>query len=87
MNLDIPEYQRPYKWSIQNVQDLLTDITNAIEDAEKYRSKFKYRIGTIILHEKENGCFDIVDGQQRIIMRIIWLWISGIMAEVFPVMV
>lgn len=71
MNLDIPEYQRPYKWSIQNVQDLLTDITNAIEDAEKYRSKFKYRIGTIILHEKENGCFDIVDGQQRIITLLL----------------
>ena len=71
MNLDIPDYQRPYKWSIQNIQDLLTDITNAIEDAERYRSKFKYRVGTIILHEKTNGCFDIVDGQQRTISLVL----------------
>lgn len=71
MNLDIPDYQRPYKWSIQNIQDLLSDITNAIEDAERYHSKFKYRVGTIILHEKEPDCFDIVDGQQRIISLVL----------------
>ena len=67
MDLDIPDYQRPYKWSIRNIEDLLTDITNAISDAERYRASFKYRIGTIILHSNENGVFDIVDGQQRII--------------------
>ena len=66
MNLDIPEYQRPYKWSIQNVYDLLNDITNAIRDSETYRS-FKYRIGTIIVHENDNEIYDVVDGQQRII--------------------
>lgn len=71
MNLDIPDYQRPYKWSISNIQDLLTDITNAIEAAERYRSKFKYRVGSIILHEKTKGCFDIVDGQQRIISFVL----------------
>lgn len=67
MDLDIPDYQRPYKWSIRNIEDLLTDITNAISDAERYHASFKYRIGTIILHSNENGVFDIVDGQQRII--------------------
>jgi len=67
MNLDIPDYQRPYKWTIQNITDLLGDITNSISDAEKYRSGFKYRIGTIIIHNSNNGAFDVVDGQQRII--------------------
>lgn len=67
MELDIPPYQRPYKWSIQNIEDLLTDITNAISDSERYRADFKYRIGTIIVHKNENGRYDIVDGQQRII--------------------
>ena len=67
MNLDIPDYQRPYKWSIRNIEDLLSDITNAISDSERYRSGFKYRIGTIIVHKNDAGCFDIVDGQQRII--------------------
>ena len=67
MELDIPDYQRPYKWSIQNIEDLLSDIANAIADSEKYRAGFKYRIGTIIVHKNDNGLYDIVDGQQRVI--------------------
>lgn len=71
MELDIPDYQRPYKWSIQNIEDLLSDISNAISDSEKYGAGFKYRIGTIIVHKNENGRYDIVDGQQRIISLIL----------------
>ena len=67
MNLDIPDYQRPYKWTIQNITDLLGDITNSIADADRYRSGFKYRIGTIIIHNNGDGAADVVDGQQRII--------------------
>ena len=67
MKLDIPDYQRPYKWTIQNITDLLGDITNSITDAERYRTGFKYRIGTIIIHNTDNGVADVVDGQQRII--------------------
>ena len=67
MDLAIPDYQRPYKWTIRNVEDLLSDITNAIADSERYRSGFKYRIGTIIVHKNDTGSYDIVDGQQRII--------------------
>lgn len=71
MNLDIPDYQRPYKWEIQNIEDLLSDITNAINDADKYRTDFKYRIGTIILHKTDDGRYDVVDGQQRIISLVL----------------
>ena len=67
MKLDIPDYQRPYKWTIQNITDLLGDITNSIADAERYRTGFKYRIGTIIIHNTDEGISDVVDGQQRII--------------------
>ena len=67
VNLSIPDYQRPYKWSIKNITDLLVDTENAINEGKKY-SAFRYRIGTIILHfnEKTNS-YDIVDGQQRCI--------------------
>lgn len=67
MELDIPDYQRPYKWSVQNVEDLLNDITNAISDSERFRAGYKYRIGTIIVHKNEKDIYDVVDGQQRII--------------------
>ncbi len=67
IKLDIPDYQRPYKWTARNIDDLLSDITNAISDAERYHKSFKYRVGTIIVHRREDGVYDIVDGQQRII--------------------
>lgn len=63
--LVIPNYQRPYKWTKKNIEDLLTDISNAIADARKYKD-FKYRIGTVLLHDNKNT-FEIVDGQQRTI--------------------
>lgn len=71
MNLNIPDYQRPYKWDIQNIDDLFLDITNAISDADRYRTEFKYRIGTIILHKRDDGVYDVVDGQQRIISLVL----------------
>ena len=63
MGIDIPDYQRPYKWTIQNIDELLGDISTAINEAELHRIPFKYRVGTIILHENEHGIFDVVDGQ------------------------
>lgn len=65
-NLIIPDYQRPYKWTGKNITDLILDIQKSIEDSRKY-SNFKYRIGTVILHENENNEYEIVDGQQRIL--------------------
>lgn len=69
--LNIPNYQRPYKWGVQNIEELLKDINVAIEDYDKYGGRFKYRIGTIILHKKSDGNFDIIDGQQRIISLLL----------------
>jgi len=77
MKLDIPSYQRPYKWTIRNMEELLGDISNAIADSERYRSGFKYRVGTIILH-KDGEKLHIVDGQQRIISLVLLnLYLDG----------
>ncbi|GED68009.1 hypothetical protein BRE01_17110 [Brevibacillus reuszeri] len=66
-NLNLPNYQRPYKWSVKNVSALMEDLEFAIDQTNKYPD-FKYRVGTIILHNDEtNGALNIVDGQQRII--------------------
>lgn len=67
MNLSIPNYQRPYKWGLKNIADLLVDIEHVIAEKERYGS-FKYRVGTIILHNnEEKDSYDIIDGQQRCI--------------------
>ncbi len=69
LNLVIPSYQRPYKWTEKNIRELILDIQKGIEDANKHPN-FKYRVGTVILHantEEEKPTYDIVDGQQRIL--------------------
>lgn len=71
MELEIPNYQRPYKWTRKNVSELLNDIDTAIADNELYGGDFQYRVGTVILHREVNkeghDIYNIVDGQQRII--------------------
>ena len=58
-NLFIPKFQRPYKWSVRNVIQLLDDI-------QRFKGDIPYRIGTIVIY-KENETANIVDGQQRTI--------------------
>lgn len=53
--LSIPAYQRPYKWTSKNVNQLISDL-------ETYQSQKSYRLGSLVLHNNE-----IVDGQQRIV--------------------
>lgn len=60
LKLSIPDYQRPYKWTVKNVQQLLEDLSEHFSQNQK-----SYRIGTLITH-KNDECSDIVDGQQRI---------------------
>jgi len=63
INLVIPNYQRPYKWTAKNAIQLLDDIINA-----KNENRETYRVGTLILHKKDNETtYNIVDGQQRTI--------------------
>ena len=44
LDLNIPEYQRPYTWTEKNVVQLLDDVI-------KFSKYPEYRIGTIILHK------------------------------------
>ncbi len=65
LNLRIPNYQRPYKWTLKNISELLNDFDEALLKS-KTISDYKYRVGTVLLHKNESY-FDIVDGQQRTI--------------------
>jgi len=57
--LEIPKYQRPYKWTAKNVNQLISDLI-------AFRNKKHYRLGTLVLHGNE-----IVDGQQRIVTLVL----------------
>ncbi len=67
LDLVIPSYQRPYKWTEKNIRELILDIQKGIEDANKYPN-FKYRVGTVILYrESKAKPYEVVDGQQRLL--------------------
>lgn len=66
-NLSIPEYQRPYRWNLKNVEQLLNDIFKNQSDGHNV-----YLIGTVIVHKKEDT-FYLVDGQQRITTLVLLL--------------
>ncbi len=51
----IPAYQRPYKWTSRNVNQLISDL-------KTFQFQKSYRLGSLVLHNNE-----IVDGQQRIV--------------------
>ena len=59
--LTVPEYQRPYKWTAKNANQLLDDILEALNG-----NKEVYRVGTLILY-RNGSAYEIVDGLQRTI--------------------
>lgn len=68
MNLDIPSYQRAYKWTVRSVNLLINDLKEIGEDA--YCKE--YRLGTIIV-AANNEKLEIVDGQQRVVTLVLLL--------------
>jgi uncharacterized protein with ParB-like and HNH nuclease domain len=61
--LDIPKYQRPYKWTGKNISQLFVDIA-------VHKDKSAYRLGTIVLHH-DGETKNIVDGQQRTVSLLL----------------
>lgn len=70
-NLNIPGYQRPYRWYEENVRLLLQDIFESWKQGKK-----SYRAGSIILHQSGDD-LSIVDGQQRVTTLLLILKVLG----------
>lgn len=59
-SLSIPHYQRPYKWQIKHIQQLVNDLLL------HFNANKVYRIGTVVIHKNADK-YEIVDGQQRLV--------------------
>lgn len=63
----IPSYQRGYRWTKQEVTDLLNDIDEfrprEIQDAEE---KTWYCLQPIVVKKRPDGQYEVIDGQQRL---------------------
>lgn len=61
-NFYIPSYQRGYRWSNDEVNDLLEDLFEFVyQDAQQ-----KYCLQPIVVKEMSDGKFEVLDGQQRL---------------------
>lgn len=58
----IPIYQRNYSWGDEEVNYLIQDLWNAYLNNENKN----YYIGSLVVNKKENGDFEVIDGQQRL---------------------
>ncbi len=55
----VPIYQRKYSWTDKEIEQLLEDIINREEND-------KYFLGTLTVDKKEDGSYEVIDGQQRL---------------------
>lgn len=58
----VPPYQREYVWEEKNVSQLLNDVYDEyINDRNS-----EYFIGSIVVNKRNDGTYEVIDGQQRI---------------------
>lgn len=58
----VPEYQRPYAWSDEQIQVLFDDLAEYTAN----NNESTYFLGSIVAYENDNQEQEIIDGQQRI---------------------
>ena len=63
----IPNYQRDYAWGKQNVDDLWEDLeeAKAVSEDKNNSNEMGHFLGTVVLAKRDDGVYDIIDGQQR----------------------
>ncbi len=71
----VPDYQREYVWSTEQVEQLLTDILGEMTGADPEHSP-EYFIGSIVVCPGQSGLLDLIDGQQR--MTTLYLTLCAI---------
>ncbi len=64
---EIPDYQRPYAWTIEQAEELFNDLVSAMQDARVPGASSQYFLGSIVLikADKDPKSY-VVDGQQRL---------------------
>lgn len=62
----IPEYQRPYAWTDEQVETLFEDLWEFTATSGGTERESSYFLGSVVSYENEDGEQEIIDGQQRI---------------------
>ncbi|EPI5312974.1 DUF262 domain-containing protein [Proteus mirabilis] len=57
----VPMYQRNYAWGEGEINQLIQDVL----DYQQSKPNQTYYIGTLVVFERNDGSFEVIDGQQR----------------------
>ena len=57
----VPMYQRNYAWGEGEINQLIQDVL----DYQQSKPSQTYYIGTLVVFERKDGSFEVIDGQQR----------------------
>lgn len=57
----VPMYQRNYAWGEGEINQLIQDVF----DYQQHKPEQTYYIGTLVVFERKDGSFEVIDGQQR----------------------
>ncbi|MDK9783402.1 DUF262 domain-containing protein [Vibrio sp. B172a] len=57
----VPMYQRNYAWGEGEINQLIQDV----QDYQHHKPNQPYYIGTLVVFERSDGQFEVIDGQQR----------------------
>lgn len=64
-HISVPEYQRPYRWTTEKVDELLMDLEEFF--IIKQNPNLEYYMGGILFyHNPKEKIFQVIDGQQRL---------------------
>lgn len=69
----IPGYQRGYRWSQRQVEDLLEDIREFQLGGESKPKGSFYCLQPLVVRKMESGEWELIDGQQRLTTRFLIL--------------
>jgi hypothetical protein len=75
----VPSYQRGYRWTKHEVTALLDDIYEFSTEGGK-----RYCIQPLIVKRRDDGSFEVVDGQQRLTTIYIFMKIAEEKTEYLP---
>lgn len=66
-NYSIPGYQRPYEWSNEKIENMMSSLFDFYQGGIESYNKDALLFGTIQLNVNSDNEYEIIDGQQRLV--------------------
>lgn len=80
--LDVPNYQRSFRWTDETITNLFQDILNGLEFKNENDRRGHFLGSIVVCRDEANSTIDLVDGQQRLTTLTIMLWSLAKLADI-----